>query len=365
MRECAALVLLLAVLPVAGCVAGLGGSRVRPEAVRFEHPDEIVQGEGFMVLADRRQFAVTAFLNATGYDEEVKGRPMHPVRVQVRELMTGNLAGHPEKVKAWRKYRRGLVRKYMQIYNYEDYALSLSTDYPFRRIRPDQELGYSYTAWILKDFPRVLNQFWETARLGEIWEQVKPEYLAELRKYNFEKMQRQMDFLWSYLRIPRQDAFTVVNVPNLLDCHYHAIGARYEDFYYTVESPGSHSYDLNIHEYLHSIVNRLVQAHFQAQEVKLLAYYRAGKNGPLCKPYQHPVGFAWECLVRALDHRLTMLQTDDPAEKKRIEGQVDWETDQGLVLARPFYQMLAEFEQGNQPFDQFLPMLFERLPEPK
>jgi hypothetical protein len=54
--------------------------------VSFNHPDEIVKGQGFMVLADRRLFVVMAFLNAVGMDEEFPGKPMHPVRVGVREL---------------------------------------------------------------------------------------------------------------------------------------------------------------------------------------------------------------------------------------------------------------------------------------
>jgi hypothetical protein len=67
--------------------------------------------------------------------------------------------------------------------------------------------------------------------------------------------------------------------------------------------------------------------------------------------------------VRALDHRLGVLQTNDPTEKKRIEGQAAWETDKGLVLTQPFYDLLAEFEQSDKPFDQFLPTLLQHLPE--
>jgi len=347
------------VLLSGGCM----GTKVRPEAVSFDHPDEVIQGEGFMVLADRREFAVMAFLNATGYDQKAQGQQMHPVRVRVRQLVAANLAEHPHKVKAWQRYRKGLVRKYMETYNYQDYVLSLSTDYPFRRIRPDEELNYWYIGWILGDLPDVLNDFWATAKLDEVWSEVKSDYIAELRKYDFERMRRQMDFLWSYLRMPRQDTLTLVNVPNLLECHFHAIGARYENFYYTVESPGSHSYGLNIHEYLHSIVNDLVKANFGAQKAKLLKYYKAGKDGPLCKSYQYPVGFTWECLVRALDHRLRALSSTDRLALNRAEDQVAQLSTAGLTLTQPFYQLLPEFEQSGKPFDQFLPTLLERLAE--
>jgi hypothetical protein len=338
----------------------LSGSEVRPGAVKFTHADEVIRGKGFMALADRREFAVFALLNATGFDEEMANTPMHPVRIKVRGLVAVEMAKHPEKAATWRQY---IQSRHLAVYQYEDFALSLSADYPFRRIRPDAELGYRWTARRLEGFPAVLNDFWKTLHLGKIWSQVKPEYVAEIRKYDLAKMERQMNFLWSYLRMSRQDKLTLVNVPNFLDAQCESIGARYENYYYTVESPGSYSYDLNVHEYLHTIVNRPVQASFSSQEGKLLKYYQAGKAGPLSKDYQVPGIFTYESLVRALDHRLAVLQSNNPADQQRIAGQVAWETESGLKLTQPFYQLLPEFERSDKPFDQFLPTLLERLPE--
>lgn len=34
-----------------------------------------------------------------------------------------------------------------------------------------------------------------------------------------------------------------------------------------------------------------------------------------------------------------------------------------VVTLQPFYSLLAEFEQSDKPFDQFLPILLEHLPE--
>jgi hypothetical protein len=346
------------VLVLGGCSVW-PGANFRPEPARFGHDDEVIRDIGFLVLADRRVFATMAFLNATGYDEETQGQTMHPARLKARALIAAHLARHPDKVKVWRDYRNGVTRRGLHTFHYQNFALSLSTDYPFRRIRPDREAGW---AWALGNFPAVLNDFWATACLGEVWEQVKPDFAAELRKYNFEKMQRQMVFLWSYLRMPRRDAFTLVNVPNLLESHFIATGVQYENYYYTVESPGAGSYGLNVHEYLHSIVNPLVEANFRTRKTKLSKYYRAGKNEPICKFYQHPVGFTSECLVRALDHRLDVLQANNPRITKRAEDQVAWLTENGLTLTQPFYQLLSEYERSGQPFDQFLPTLLERLP---
>jgi len=342
----------------AGC-SHLAVRDVKVEPVRFAHPDEFVSGQGFMALADRRVFAVMAFVNVVGYDNEAEGRQMHPVRIKVRKLLSDNLAGHPKKVKAWRQYYE--TRK-LAIFQYQDYALSLSADWQFRRIRPDSELGYSVTAERLKDFPDVLNDFCLTGKLDEVWEEVKADYIAEINKYNMDGMQHQMDFLWKYLRMERRDTLTLVNVPNLLEAHYHAIGARYEDYYYTVESPGSHAYGLNIHEYLHSIVNPLVQANQEKFTDTLMDYYKAGENRPISQSYRDPVTFTFECMVRAMDHRLNALLSENTEGKKRAEDRVDQLAEQGLTLTRAFYNMLVDYGQSDLSFDQFVPIMLKKLP---
>jgi len=296
-------------------------------------------------------------LNAVGYDDEASGQQMHPVRIKVRQMVKNNLAKTPEKVSAWRKYYKG---KSLAIYQYQDFVLSLSADYPFKPLRPESELTYPQTARLLKDFPEVLNDFWTAAELTKVWSEVKPDYLAELKQYDFEKMKRQLSFLWEYLRMKRRDTYVLVNIPNLLDTHYQAIAAQRGNYYYSVESPGSHSYALNIHEYLHSIVNPLVKANYDAHKSKLQRYYQIGKGGPLTKSYQEPVTFTYECLVRALDHRLRVKLEENAT--KRIEDRVASLTGQGLTLTQPFYLLLAEYEKSGQRFDEFLPVLLERLP---
>lgn len=341
-----------------GC-AGRGADGLKTEPVSFTHPDEVVKGQGFMVLADRREFVVMAFVNAMGYDNEAQGQSMHPVRVTVRGLIAQNLEAYPAKVEVWRRYYE---TRELATFQYQDYALSLSADYPFHRIRPDSELGYAATAKTLADFPEILNDFWVTAKLDEIWMEVSPDYADELRKYDLTRMEKQMAFLWRYLRMPRHDTLTLVNVPNLLETHYHAIGAHYENYYYTVESPGSHSYGLNIHEYLHSIVNPIVKAHADLVRERAMSYYEAGKDKPIVQSYREPVCFTYECLVRALDHRLHARMADTPEAEKRAEARMVQLTEDGLTLSLPFYRLLADYEQSDKPFDEFTPIMLARLP---
>lgn len=52
-------------------------SPVNVKPVTFGHPDEIIRNDTFVALADRRVFAVMAFINACGFDEEANGTAKH------------------------------------------------------------------------------------------------------------------------------------------------------------------------------------------------------------------------------------------------------------------------------------------------
>ncbi len=319
------------------------------EPVRFEHADEIVGNADFIAVADRRVFAVMAFANAMGFDDEAEGEAMHPVRALVRERVAANLAACPEKTAEWKRWydRVGLYP-----FHYQDYALGLSSDHPFRRIRPNAEYGYPHALARLAGFPALLNDFWEKAGLETVWNEVKPAYLEEIASYDAGRVSADLRAVWAYLRAPRPDTYVIANVPNLLDEHYSAIGAEFEKYRYSVESPGSHSNGLNAHEYLHSYVNGLVVAAYRPFKPKLAAYFDARKNGPLRRSYGSVDVFAYECLVRALDNRMF----------QRSAGDAERETKGGLTLVKPFYELLEGYETSGQSFEAYLPALFEKLP---
>jgi hypothetical protein len=213
------LLFLLLALAVGGC----SDPRITVAPVAFTHSDEIRTGEGFTALADRRIFVTMAFLNATGFDDEEPGVPLHPVRQKVRQRVAETLSAHPEKLREWRQYVKS---KNLGSFVYQNFALSLETDYPFQRIRPDNELNYPATVRQLAAFPDRLRDFWLTTDLTNVWNEVKADYLSELKQYDFAAMQRQMDSLWKYLRLPRHDTMSIVNVPDLLDQHEQALAAH-------------------------------------------------------------------------------------------------------------------------------------------
>jgi hypothetical protein len=333
------------------------GVHVKVEPVSFSHEDEVIREGDFIVLADRRMFTIMAFMNACGYDEEFKGKQMHPARSRVREILKEQAAAKPEQFRKWKQYYNKVN---LRCFHYQDFALSLSADYPFRRIRPDSELGYPYAGQRLADFPDVLNEFWETSDMEKVWVEVKPIYLEEIGKYNFDNMESHLKFTWDYLRMERSDRFVFVSVPNLLDKHYQAIGAKYENYWYMVESPGAGTNSLNIHEYLHSIVNSMVVAFYKGHSEKLNKYFEAGKDPPLAKSYGHPVTYTFECLVRALTTRLYVLMEND-FTSSRGEAKARYLTREGLILVEPFYHLLDEYEQTDKNFEEFLPVMLDML----
>jgi len=250
-------------------------SPVNVKPVTFDHPDEIIRDDTFVALADRRVFAVMAFINACGFDDEASGIAMHPVRRRVREAIHKKASEHGDLFDKWKRYYN---RRSFPSYCYMDYALSLSSDYPFRRIRPGSEFTCWWRSQMLNSFPKILNGFWETVELEEIWSQVKLDYLTQIKNYDFGKMASELAFVWEYLRLDRKDRFIFISVPNLLGSHYTDMGAHYENYYYAVEGPREYSNGFNIHEYLHSFINALMNKHYASQRKKLNAYFVAGKD---------------------------------------------------------------------------------------
>lgn len=323
------------------------GVSARPVESISVHPDECRQVPGFLVLADRRLFAVMAFLNAVGFDDEAKGMQMAPLRVKVRQMVAANLQNRPDKLAQWkRQYGRA------NFIICQNYAVRLTPDYPFRPAFPIpfKKLG---------KFHETLNDFWRTANLDTVWEAMKPGYLAELDRYPPERMRSAVDSLWAYLRMSRSDSWTFAIIPNPLSRNMTALAAHPGAYYYIVVGPGVRP-GFNDHEYLHSIVDPIVKARLGPQERKLRAYFKASHGRT--RYYGTVASFTGECLIHALSPRLRVRRDDTPENRAANDHEIDDLMQAGFLLVRPFYDLLASFEAGNLPFDQFVPQLFERLP---
>jgi hypothetical protein len=316
------------------------------------HADEFQQAAGFIVLADRRMFTVMAFLNAAGYDSEARGSEMLPLRAKVRQMVAGNLHESPQKLAAWRRQYASYVKARILLPQYQEYALGLTPDYPFRPAFPvrRKQLGKLH---------ETLNDFWRTARLDAIWEAVKPDYMSEVRAYQFDALESGVDAVWAYLRMARSDTFTFAIVPNPLCQSFTAQAVQRGVHYYIVNGPRV-GRGFNSHEYLHSIVDPVVNATLARQRRKLEEYFRASKGRTIY--YGTVPNFTSECLIHALTPRLALKRDDSPERRAANEREIADLMDRGFLLVRPFYGLLAGFESSHLRFDQFVPQLLDELP---
>jgi hypothetical protein len=323
------------------------------------HPDEVLNGRECVIVADRRIFAVMAFINASGFDEEANGQTMHRVRIDVRRLVQTNLLSHTNELAVWKKHYSDLKCSNA---DYIEYAMLLSPDYPFRKVGPD-DLYYNQD--VLRKMNGVVNdvnEFWTAAQLDRVWNTVKPDYIAELQKYNIDRTSEDLDFVWEYVRMPRREARIMVTVPNLIDRHFSADSMGCGKYFVSVEGPGSNDYRLNVHEYLHEIVNPATARWRDEYLARLQPYFDRWKNFPGRHGYDTLQMYVQESMVRALEARVSVKLRPELSARKK--GQVAHDVKSGFELTGVFYENLAEFETGKGPFDDFVKGLFERLPNP-
>jgi hypothetical protein len=207
-----------------------------------------------------------------------------------------------------------------------------------------------------------VNEFWVDAKLDEVWNTVKPGYFAELQKYDIDKMSGDLDFVWSFVRMPRREARVMVSVPNLLDRHFSADSMGCGKYFVSVEGPGSHDYRLNVHEYLHEIVNPAVARWRDQYLVQLQPYFDRWQHFPGAHGYGTLQMYVQESLVKALEARVSVKLR--PELRARKSSQVAQDVKSGFELTGIFHENLAEFETGEGTFDDFVKVLFERLPKP-
>jgi hypothetical protein len=345
-------------LLLAGVIAAVPKINAEEWYVPSSHPNEIRKGRECMVVADRRIFAVMAFINAAGFDDEAKGKTMHPVRVKVRESVTANLQSHSNKLAVWKE---NYARLKCSNADYIEYAMLLSADHPFKKVGPD---SLYYNQEVLRKLGGVadqVNDFWTAARLDEVWNAVKPDYLAEIQKYDITKMSEDLDFVWQYVRMPRREARIMVSVPNLLDRYYSADSMGCGKYFVSVEGPGSHDYRLNVHEYLHEIVNPAVARWREEYSQRLQPYFDRWMKHPAHRGYETVQMYVQECLVKALEARISVKLR--PELRNRKNAQVAQDVKNGYELTGVLHESLADSETDQKAFDDFVKVLFERLPQ--
>lgn len=330
--------------------------------VLWKNKQNYVQTGRMMVAADPRLFTTMAIFNSV-YDYDKENAPgMYPLRTRVRAELDKRLKAVPQaKIAKWKK-----AKKNTHIYQYVFYTMSLSGEYPFKRVLP-----YPGNWWAqlrerffgVHGFETIMNDFWATMQLETLWKEVYPQYMAEVKRFDLHRIGKEEGYVWEYLRLPQsKHGKTLVSIPNLLDSQWSAFSVEYADYFFTISSPGSHDYGLNIHEYLHGAIGPIVEKYYGKYKDKFRPYLEAARNKSTIKEnYDHLETFIEENLVRAMDHRIQVVY--QLGELSTVRTQIDHQTKDGFTLLLPFYHLLQEYEESmNKNFEQFITQIFDQVP---
>jgi hypothetical protein len=237
--------------------------------------------------------------------------------------------------------------------------LTLGAPPRFNYIIPVEEMKYPEIVGSLDGFNRILAEFYQQAAIQALFEETYRDVMvAEVRKYDRARILSQIGYIYEYLRLDRSKlgTFDVIIVPAPFDSYWDANALNYSGQLYIVEGPESNDYGLNMHEYLHMLMDALIPGDFAGQQDKLNAIFQANWQAPYVRNYQEPHTYVEENLVRALDHR--MRARLDPAGAAQRETTLRDEVANGLVLEDNFYAGLAEFERNP---DKTAPGFFAEL----
>ncbi len=320
------------------------------------------QMDKLIVAADKRLFTVMCIFNSV-YDYDLEhGEAYHPVREKVRLELDKRLGRVSEdKVASWKDFYK---KQQGHIWNYINLAMSLSADYPFEKVLVEEVSWWTnFYRFItgFNGFTTIMNEFWIEMELESLWNQVYPEYLVEIDKFDFERIAQEEAYIWEYIKQEKTDIDRfLVSIPNLMDSHYMAFGFQYENYYYTVSSPGSHNYGLNIHEYLHGIVGPLIDATYKDHADQLKSYFESGrKEATIKNNYNDFAGFVEENLVRALDTRIRVVY-NMYTERTALDRIRKLQTE-GFTLLPIFYQSLQDFEKMDIALEDYVSRILSQV----
>lgn len=299
-------------------------------------------------------FAVLCALDAAGYESSASTASDTPGRVQLRNRMLG-LQGPA--VAALRKYyaEHAVADSGATFSRFVSFALVVGPppDFQFELRRDD----LPPEALTLDGFNSILANFYNEAKLDELWKFYQPDYergLESLRAPVSNLVFTASNYLREIIRSNTRRSFSVYVEPL---AGGKTIFKTFGDQYALVIRPSSAPPMDDIrHAFLHFLLDPIaIRYRVQASKASPLLEYAA--RAPLL-----PVdlrddfsSFFDECLVRAVELRLRHLS---PAE---LASAIDQAEGSGYVLVRPIYAGLSGFEKSEPAMGYYLPDLIKGI----
>lgn len=281
-------------------------------------------------------FYVMAAVNAAGYDEGINLPDNNPLRKQVRDYLASIKIPVLPELKQY--YRRHMQRTGTEdLTPYVSWALAVSGAPDFQWKGRDVDVPPD--ALGLEGFQPLMIDFYNQAKLADLWKKVQPAYDAEIARYH-KPILAMTGSIDAYLHasaadFPGRKFHAIVEPmmqPELIETR------SYGDDTYVVISPAANPpmYDIR-HAYLFSLIDPLMLTYRVDIQQKRSLLDLVGSS-PLPDDYKYDmVLLCSQSLVKAIEARL---------DKDR--SAVDRATRQGYIMAPFFYEHLSAFENQQQ-----------------
>lgn len=299
--------------------------------------------------ASENLFAVLAAINAAGYDEGTSLPDNHPLRGELREyLAQQKIPVLPDLARFYRKHmQRNGVEDLSQFISY---ALSVTgpPDFAWRT----RNVDVPPDAMALAEFTPLMIDFYQQAKLGELWQKAQPAYEKEEEKYH-SSLLATTTAIDAYLRVAAGGylgrRFTVFI--DLLGAPEQVQTRNYGDDAFVIVTPSEKPRLFDIrHAYLHFEIDPIAIKYGIELDQKrsLLDYVQAA---PLEAGYKNDfVLLANESLIKAVESRLD-----------KNAGEIAQASRQGYVLTPFFAEQLPVFEKQDQSMRFYLEEMITAL----
>lgn len=315
--------------------------RLEPVAAAAAEPTAAVS-----VVADERLFTFMAALNAAGYDDENNELGLHPVRQAVRAALAGTDLPSLARLRPRLQLCR-LIHESQCLH----WLLQRGGPPDFSR----QAAGWwlDLPAFLFMGMDTALRDFYLEAGIAELWAEHRPAYEAEVARYQ-DRLAPSLQVTLAYLRLEAPTTGRVVMLPNLLDAYWRGYGQAVGETSYIISGPAEQpNIGLVQHEFMHPIINPLVDANLAAVDPDVARQLFAELKGQVGRGYQSWEGILHESVIRAVEVRLAAA-----ADRERL---LTNEEAQGFWLVRPLAHQLEAYERGPGSLAEYMPTLLAAL----
>lgn len=291
-------------------------------------------------------FTLLAAMNSCGYDADLA--QSDPLRAQIRQEIAQRAADSPEGDHA----RTEFCHFYKDHQNpspgrdlaqFVSLGLFLTSPPSFQPSVQEADLPPDAT-YVLGAIP-LLQNFYQSLGLGEIWKKHQTEYDALVDRFHapVSQMILKTDL---YLKLQMSGYvgrhFTVLVEPLAAPRDINA--RNYGENYFMLVSPSRNSLKLDQirHTYLHYVLDPYSQKRGTALK-RLQPLLLTVATAPMDESFKNDIGLLVnECLIRAVEAR-TLPGTGKDVEQVRLQAATA-AVNEGFILTRYFYEVLQKFE---------------------